>query len=655
MQAVDATARAEFESLISAFTHLPPRDATRARAHHRAQPRQGGAQAPPGARCAAPHPALAEAIEAALQAINGTPGGRAQLRHAARSCWRPRRTGWPTGAWPPTRSTTGASSTSTTWPRCASRTRRCSRRPTAWCWSWSASGKVQGLRIDHPDGLYDPAQYFQRLQDRIAAPPVRRACAEQHGRALPIYLVVEKIAAGHERVPESWPVHGTTGYRFANVVNGLFVDTAARSRHRPHLPLVHRRGGLVRRRGLRIQARDPAHRLVQRAERAGQPARAHRPGRPAHPRLHAEHPAPGADRGDRLLPRLPHLHRRARLRAGPALHRVGGRARQAAQPGERHQHLRFRPRALLDRPVQGCAAELRAAGAQLRDEVPAAHRAGHRQGRGGHRLLPLQPPRLAQRGRRRSATASGSPWPRFTAPARIARKRWPHTMLASSTHDSKRSEDVRARINVLSEMPAAWRLSLRRWSRINRSKKVAVDDVPAPSANDEYLLYQTLLGSWPDTPLDEARLAAYRGRIEAYMIKAVREAKVHSSWINVNEPYEQAVRAFVQALLGRLQSNLFLDDFLGLQRSGGLARHAQQPVADADSAGLARRAGHLPGHRAVGLFAGGPRQPPPGRLGAAPPSPRAGQAAARAAARAARAAAAAACCNSPKTAAASCS
>jgi (1->4)-alpha-D-glucan 1-alpha-D-glucosylmutase len=139
-------------------------------------------------------------------------------------------------------------------------------------------------------------------------------------------------------------------------------------------------------------------------------------------------------------------------------------------------------------------------------------------------------------------------------------------LLAGSTHDNKRSEDVRARINTLSEMPAAWRLNLRRWSRINRSKKVDLGGVAAPSANDEYLLYQTLLGSWPDGPLDEAALAAYRVRIEAYMVKAVREAKVHSSWINVNEAYEQAVTGFVQALLGRLNSNLFLEDFLGLQR-----------------------------------------------------------------------------------------
>ncbi len=138
-------------------------------------------------------------------------------------------------------------------------------------------------------------------------------------------------------------------------------------------------------------------------------------------------------------------------------------------------------------------------------------------------------------------------------------------MLATSTHDNKRSEDVRARIDVLSEMPAAWRLSLRRWSRINRSKKVEVEDAPAPSANDEYLLYQTLLGSWPGDAAGRGALAAYRDRIEAYMIKAVREAKVHSSWININEAYEQRCASFVHALLGRLQSNLFLDDFLALQ------------------------------------------------------------------------------------------
>jgi (1->4)-alpha-D-glucan 1-alpha-D-glucosylmutase len=146
---------------------------------------------------------------------------------------------------------------------------------------------------------------------------------------------------------------------------------------------------------------------------------------------------------------------------------------------------------------------------------------------------------------------------------------WPHTMLATSTHDTKRSEDVRARIDVLSEMTGPWRLALRRWSRLNRSRKRRVDGVEAPSRRDEYLLYQTLIGTVPMTQMDDAALAVYRERIEAYMLKAVREAKLHTSWINVNEPYERALAEFVRGLLGRRENNMFLDDFLA----------AVQPIA----------------------------------------------------------------------------
>ncbi len=139
--------------------------------------------------------------------------------------------------------------------------------------------------------------------------------------------------------------------------------------------------------------------------------------------------------------------------------------------------------------------------------------------------------------------------------------RWPHTILATSTHDHKRSEDVRNRIDVLSEMPAAWRLSLRRWSRMTRTHRSKLDDgTPAPSPADEYLLYQTLLGTLPADGLDEASLAPYRERIQQYMLKAAREAKTHTSWINPDEAYETALLGFVGGLLGRLQPNLFLDD-----------------------------------------------------------------------------------------------
>jgi (1->4)-alpha-D-glucan 1-alpha-D-glucosylmutase len=137
-------------------------------------------------------------------------------------------------------------------------------------------------------------------------------------------------------------------------------------------------------------------------------------------------------------------------------------------------------------------------------------------------------------------------------------KHWPHTLIATSTHDNKRSEDVRARIDVLSEMPAAWRLALRRWSRMNRNRKQMVNDELAPSRNDEYLLYQTLIGSLPLHDLEGEALTRYRERIEAYMLKAVREAKVHTSWINIDEGYEAATVGFVHALLAS-ERNPFLD------------------------------------------------------------------------------------------------
>jgi (1->4)-alpha-D-glucan 1-alpha-D-glucosylmutase len=147
------------------------------------------------------------------------------------------------------------------------------------------------------------------------------------------------------------------------------------------------------------------------------------------------------------------------------------------------------------------------------------------------------------------------------------RKRdWPRTMLATSTHDSKRSEDVRARINVLSEMPGLWRLRVRDWKRFNRKHKRVVGGAPAPSANDEYLLYQTLLGAWPLEPLNGADdWKGFAERIEAYMLKAVREAKENTSWINRNNEYEAAISFFVKTLLTPDAKNRFLTDFLPFQ------------------------------------------------------------------------------------------
>jgi (1->4)-alpha-D-glucan 1-alpha-D-glucosylmutase len=135
----------------------------------------------------------------------------------------------------------------------------------------------------------------------------------------------------------------------------------------------------------------------------------------------------------------------------------------------------------------------------------------------------------------------------FHAASEDRAKNWPHTMIASSTHDTKRSEDVRARLAVLSEVPSSWRLMLRRWSTMNRAGRSQVNGAPAPTPLDEYLFYQALLGIWPTGP--SAEVGALKERVAAYMLKAVREAKLRTSWINPDEEYEGALQRFIAQAL----------------------------------------------------------------------------------------------------------
>jgi len=142
------------------------------------------------------------------------------------------------------------------------------------------------------------------------------------------------------------------------------------------------------------------------------------------------------------------------------------------------------------------------------------------------------------------------------------RKDWPFAMNATSTHDTKRSEDVRARINVLAEIPEEWELCLARWRQWNREKKPLVQDRPIPQANEEIFLYQTMLGAWP---LAEEELPSFRERLKAYVIKAAREATVHTGWIAPNEDYEHGLLRFVEAILVPSDDNIFLSDFRKFQ------------------------------------------------------------------------------------------
>ena len=427
----------------------------------------------------------------------------------------------------------------------------------------AASGAVDGLRIDHPDGLADPAGYFEQLQRRyaeLAALPPPAGARDGALPEMPLYVVIEKIVAPHEQVPTSWAVHGTTGYRFANVVNGLMIDADSKGRLD---------------RAWRAFVRDEADDFEALARRCRH--------------LVME----GALSGEltvlstRLL-RLAREDRRTRDFTLNSLRRALaevvasfpvyrtyivdkpsaqdrkfidwaiGQARRrsvAADAGV----FDFLRRVMLGRPLPGAPAGLgeryRVFSRRLQQyTAPVAAKgiedtALYRH----HRLVSVNdvggdPDAFAM-----SVAA-------FHAASLDRSLRWPHTMLATSTHDAKRSEDVRMRIDVISEMPAAWRLSVRRWSRMNRSHKRIVDGARAPTRNDEYLLYQLLVGSLPAQPLDDQELHDYAARIEQVMLKSARESKTVTSWMNPNTGYELALASFVRALLGRPEHSLFLDD-----------------------------------------------------------------------------------------------
>jgi (1->4)-alpha-D-glucan 1-alpha-D-glucosylmutase len=178
---------------------------------------------------------------------------------------------------------------------------------------------------------------------------------------------------------------------------------------------------------------------------------------------------------------------------------------------------------------------------------------------------------------------------RFHAANAERRQAWPLGMTATSTHDTKRDEDVRARIAVLSELPERWGDAIGRWREMNRSAKAEVDEAEAPDANAEYLFYQTLVGAWPPgLGADDARDELV-GRMQEYMRKAAREAKVHTSWVSPNDAYEQALRDFVAAALDPGAANAFLPDFLrllGVVLRPGLQNAVAQVVLKAASPGV---------------------------------------------------------------------
>jgi len=424
--------------------------------------------------------------------------------------------------------------------------------------SLAAGGAVAGLRIDHSDGLADPAAYFRRLQQRFAE--LGGSVADGAPVPRPLYVVTEKITAPHERLPTDWAVHGTSGYRFANVANGLLVDGRSKLR----LDRVWRAF-------VRDEAEDfdelswRCRHIVMEGALAGELTvlstalwrLAHEDRRTRDFSLNSLRRALSA-----VVASFP-VYRTYVVDKPSAADRrtidwAIGRARRRSLSADASV-FEFIRRVLLGSPHAGAAPGLaegyRAFARRLQQyTAPVAAKgiedtALYRH----HRLISLNDVGG-------DPDDFGTPVSAFHGASRDRAQHWPHTLLATSTHDSKRSEDVRARIDVISEMPAAWRLTVRRWSRMNRHHKRQVDGTPAPSRNDEYLLYQTLVGSLPSGALQGAALAAYTQRIKQVMLKSALESKARTSWIQRHAAYEAALSSFVHAALEPRDSNLFLPD-----------------------------------------------------------------------------------------------
>ncbi|HVE49988.1 MAG TPA: malto-oligosyltrehalose synthase [Casimicrobiaceae bacterium] len=422
----------------------------------------------------------------------------------------------------------------------------------------AADGRVGGFRIDHPDGLADPAWYFDRLQSRYRELITRGVSVDaQPG----LYVVLEKISATHEHMPAQWRVQGDTGYPFANAMTGVLIDAMARSRiDRAWRAFVgdeaHDFGSAARagkrailrgslaaglnvlsNEALRIARSDPHTRdlTLNVLREALTEILAHFP---VYRTYVTQNGASTQDR--RYIDWAVASARGASRVADPSVFDFL-RALLAAEPT-----MGDLPRSLVDRYVafamrfQQLSSPVAAKGVE--DTAFYTHT----------RFVALN----EVGGDPASFGLTRRAFHRMTADRA---KAWPHTMLATSTHDNKRSEDVRARLAVISERPAQWRALMRRWRRLNRSRRTSVDGVFSPSRSDEYLLYQTLVGTFPEGA-SGAALETYRERIVDYMRKAAREAKTRTSWLRVDDAYEQSLASFIGAALTERADNRFLDE-----------------------------------------------------------------------------------------------
>ena len=422
--------------------------------------------------------------------------------------------------------------------------------------------QVTGLRIDHVDGLYDPGAYLRQVQSWAR----RHAAQKLPDENRPLYVVVEKILGVNEPLPDNWPVHGTTGYEFMNLVSGLHVDRRHERqftelyqrftrRQDSYDDLVYESKNLIMRMSMASDINVLGHRLNLLSERD---------------RRSRDFTLNNLTDALREIIACFPVYRTYITEGDEAIlerdrayiHMAVARAkrRNAALSGQVFDFIR----AILLKQADVRTDQDRAE--QLWVIMKFQQITGPVTAKGiedtafyiYNRLVSLN-------------EVGGSPdrfgitLESFHDRMEDRQQRWPLSLSASSTHDTKRSEDVRARVDVLSEFPARWKDCVIRWSKLNKKHKSEVEGQSAPDRNDEYLLYQTLVGVWPLTDMDDEQYRTLADRVANYMKKAIYEAKRHTSWINPHQGYDEAMRAFIHAVLVRDGDNPFLADFVPFQ------------------------------------------------------------------------------------------
>jgi (1->4)-alpha-D-glucan 1-alpha-D-glucosylmutase len=454
-------------------------------------------------------------------------------------------------------------------------------------------GAVNGLRIDHIDGLFDPAAYVDRLQEEVVIayaeklrgkPPDDRAAFREAVRAWrtkerqaqpggavekPVFVVAEKILTVPERLPTTWALHGTSGYDFLNDLDRVFVSDAGlkvltktyeRFAHAPARlgPMIYECKRLIVGTAMAGELNVLAHALNRISERSRRSRDftlnalrvALRDIVACFPVYRTYITPDGVSEADRRVIEL--AIRRAR-RMNPASEpTIFEFIREVLLPfgmeGLSEDDLRIRLDFTMKfqqytGPVHAKGVEDTAFYRFIR--LLSLNEVGGEPQHGG-----LSPGGFHEANRRRH-------------------KDWPRGMLSTATHDTKRGADARARLNVLSEIPEEWSLAVSRWSRINARHRKDFEGEPAPSRNDEYLFFQALLGAWPAEPpgtIYENAPADFVERMVQYMIKAAKEAKVYTSWISPDAAYDQAIGDYVRGVLTGVTAKKFLASFLPFQQ-----------------------------------------------------------------------------------------